>query len=46
MPPTAAATIDGAVSGDRPAGRPEQIAELELHLPASRDPALPEASSG
>lgn len=38
-----AATVVEQVAA-RDAGRPEEIAELELHLHASRDPALHEAS--
>lgn len=43
--PTAeqAAAVVEQIAG-RDAGRPEEIAELELHLHASRDPALHEAS--
>jgi DNA-binding transcriptional regulator YbjK len=37
-----AAAVERTVAGG--AGRPEEIAELELHLHASRDPALHEAS--
>jgi DNA-binding transcriptional regulator YbjK len=37
-----AATVERIVA--REAGRPEEVAELELHLHASRDPALHEAS--
>lgn len=39
----AAAVVEQVAARD--AGRPEEIAELELHLHASRDPALHEASS-
>ena len=38
----AAAVVEQVAARD--AGRPEEIAELELHLHASRDPALHEAS--
>jgi DNA-binding transcriptional regulator YbjK len=38
----AAAAVEQIVA--RESGRPEEIAELELHLHASRDPALHEAS--
>lgn len=38
----AAAVVERVAARD--AGRPEEIAELELHLHASRDPALHEAS--
>lgn len=38
----AAAVVEQVVARD--AGRPEEIAELELHLHASRDPALHDAS--
>jgi DNA-binding transcriptional regulator YbjK len=37
-----AVTVERIVA--RGAGRPEEVAELELHLHASRDPALREAS--
>jgi DNA-binding transcriptional regulator YbjK len=39
----AAAVVEAVAA--RNSGRPEEIAELELHLHASRDPALHEASS-